>query len=72
MRTSKRFNVSHATLSDLSARFEQYEREMPEDSFPTFLETLLFDQQDRTSGASGDARHGPEPEGRQTTGTYRH
>jgi hypothetical protein len=44
MSIAKRIAPAQPTFSDLRASFEQYRRDPPENDFPTFLETLLFDQ----------------------------
>ena len=47
MPASKRVDAAATTFSDLDVLFEQYELDTPESSFPSFLETLLFDRASR-------------------------
>jgi hypothetical protein len=43
MPNSKQLHAAPVTFAELSACFDQFERDTPGNDFPTFLETLLFD-----------------------------
>lgn len=43
MPNDKQLRVAPVTFAELSACFDQFERDTPGNDFPTFLETLLFD-----------------------------
>jgi hypothetical protein len=45
MPTAKRVDLAAPSYSDLSARFQQYGCDTPENGFPTFLEALLFERE---------------------------
>ncbi len=45
MATSKPPKAAPPTYADLSARFDQYIGDTPENHLPSFLEALLFDSQ---------------------------
>lgn len=61
---TRRAEVTPTLYSELNAHFEHYIGDIPEQGFPTFLESLLFDHQSRSPAPRGRTRSRPSARGR--------